>query len=211
MRKNMAGVDVLNIMGEKISKIELNDEIFNVPIKPSVLHEVVKMQLAGRRSGTASVKNRSDIRGSSRKLYRQKGTGRARRGNIKSPLLKGGGVVFGPSPRSYSFNIPKKAKRLALKMALSSKLLENELVVVDKFELDQIKTKVFVEAIKPLELDNVLIVIDKKNETLERSSRNVPNVKVLRCEGLNVYDILKYKKLVLVEPAIKGIEGRLLA
>jgi large subunit ribosomal protein L4 len=211
MRKNMAGVDVLNIKGEKISQIELKDEIFSVPVKPSVLHEVVKMQLAGRRSGTASVKNRSDIRGSSRKLFRQKGTGRARRGNIKSPLLRGGGVVFGPSPKSYAYKMPKKAKRLALKMALSSKLLENDLVIIDKFELDQIKTKVFVEATEPLALDNVLIVIDKKNETLELSSRNVPNVKVMRFEGLNVYDILKYKKLVLVEPAIKGIEGRLLA
>ena len=207
----MAGVDVLNIKGEKISQIELKDEIFSVPVKSSILHEVVKMQLAGRRSGTASVKNRSDIRGSSRKLFRQKGTGRARRGNIKSPLLRGGGVVFGPNPKSYAYKVPKKAKRLALKMALSCKLMENDLVVIDKLELDQIKTKAFIEATEPLALDNVLIVIDKKNETLERSSRNVPNVKVLRLEGLNVYDILKYKKLVLIEPAIKGIEGRLLA
>jgi large subunit ribosomal protein L4 len=168
------------------------------------------MQLANRRSGTAAVKHRSDVRGSGKKLFRQKGTGRARRGNIKSPLLRGGGVVFGPDQRDYSYKPPKKVRKLALKMALSSKLRENELMVLDQFKLDEIKTKKFVDVLKVLKLDNALIVTDKHNDHLELSSRNVPDVKVLRNEGLNVYDILKHRMLVLLEPAVKNIEGRLL-
>ena len=207
----MATVDVLNMNGDKVSQTELPDEIFNVPVKSPVLHQVVKAQLAAKRSGTACVKNRSDIRGSQRKLYRQKGTGRARKGNIKSPLLRGGGVVFGPHPRSYEQKVTKKVRKLALKMALSSKLQDNGVTVVDQFELSEIKTKDFVAAIQNLEASKALIVTIKKDETLERSSRNVPGVKVIRCEGLNVYDILKYEKLVLVEEAVKGIEGRLLS
>ena len=207
----MATVDVLNMNGDKVSQTELPDEIFNVPVKSPVLHQVVKAQLAAKRSGTACVKNRSDIRGSQRKLYRQKGTGRARKGNIKSPLLRGGGVVFGPHPRSYEQKVPKKVRKLALKMALTSKLQDNGVTVVDQFELAEIKTKDFVAAIRNLEAPKALIVTIKKDETLERSSRNVPGVKVIRCEGLNVYDILKYEKLVLVEEAVKGIEGRLLS
>jgi len=211
MRNIMAGMDVLNIKGEKVSQVELVDMIFNVPVKSSVLHEVVKMQLASKRSGTAAVKHRSDIKGSGRKLFRQKGTGRARRGNIKSPLLRGGGVVFGPDPRSYAYKVPKKVRRLALKMALSSKAQGNNLVVLDQFELDQVKTKKFLEVVNTLILENVLIVTEKKNENLELSSRNVPDVKVLRSGGLNVYDVLKYKKMILLESSIKDIEGRLLA
>ncbi len=205
----MPAVDVQNLEGKPISTIDLADDIFGVPIKPSVLHEVVKMQLSNRRSGTAAVKHRSDVRGSGRKLFRQKGTGRARRGDIKSPLLRGGGVVFGPDGRNYTLKVTKKVRRLALKMALSSKLIANELMVLDRFELEQIKTKAFISALRDLKLDNVLIVTDQANEQLELSSRNVPNVKVLRSEGLNVYDILKYQTLVLLEPAVKNIEGRL--
>ena len=204
-------VDVLNSKGEKVSQTELVDILFNVTIRPSVLHEVVTMQLAQKRSGTAAVKHRSDIKGSGRKLFRQKGTGRARRGNIKSPLLRGGGSVFGPDPRSYAYKVPKKIRKLALKMALSSKLNENSLLVVDRFELDQIKTKDFLEIVKALKVNNALIVTDGADENLELSSRNVPAVKVLKSEGLNVYDILKYEHLVLLESSIKGIEGRLLA
>ncbi len=206
----MAGVDVQNQEGEKVSQANLNDAIFNVSIKSSVLHEIVTMQLANRRSGTAAVKHRSDIKGSGRKLFRQKGTGRARRGNIKSPLLRGGGVVFGPDPKSYSYKVPKKVKRLALKMALSSKLKENSLVVLDKLELNRIKTKEILKIADALKITNALIVTDKKNENLELSSRNLPNIKVLCSKGLNVYDILKYKKLILLESSIKDIEGRLL-
>lgn len=207
----MAVVDVLNSKGEKVSQVELSDEVFNVPVKSSVLHEVVTMQLASRRAGSASVKRRGDVRGSTKKLFRQKGTGRARRGDIKSPVLRGGGVVFGPSPKSFAYNVPKKVRRLALKMALSSKLQENELTVVDQLELDRIKTKAFAEVIRALDKSNVLLVTEAADEKLLLSSRNLPNVKVIRVEGLNVYDVLKYKEIILLEPAIKAIEGRLSA
>jgi large subunit ribosomal protein L4 len=169
------------------------------------------MQLSNRRSGTAAVKHRSDVRGSGRKLFRQKGTGRARRGDIKAPLLRGGGVVFGPDGRNYKYQVPKKVKKLALKMALSSKLNANELMVLDQFKLEEIKTKEFVNVLEALNLNSALIVTDEKNENLELSSRNVQDIKVLRFEGLNVYDILKYRTLVLLEPAVKNIEGRLQA
>jgi large subunit ribosomal protein L4 len=207
----MPVIDVKNTKGKKVTTVDLTETIFNVPVKPSVLHEVVTMQLANRRAASAAVKHRSDVRGSGRKMFRQKGTGRARRGDIKSPLLRGGGVVFGPDGRSYAFQAPKKVRQLALKMALSSKLQAKEITVLDKFELEKIRTKDFVDILKNLKLTNTLIVTDGKNENLERSSRNVPDVKVLRHEGLNVYDILKYKTLILLEPAIKRIEGRLAA
>ena len=207
----MPVIDVQNIKGKPISQVELADDVFSIPVKPSVLHEVVTMQLSNRRSGTAAVKHRSDVRGSGKKLFRQKGTGRARRGDIKSPLLRGGGVVFGPDKRNYSYKVPKKVRKLALKMALSSKLGENELLVLDQFELDEIKTKKIVDVLKTLKLKSALIVTEKHNDHLELSARNVPDVKVIRSEGLNVYDILKYRMLVLLEPAVKNIEGRLLA
>lgn len=207
----MAAVDVLNTKAEKVSETELSDTVFNVPVKTAVLHEVVTMQLANRRAGTASVKHRSDVNASTRKLFRQKGTGRARRGDIKSPLLRGGGSVFGPDPRDYSYSVPKKVRRLALKMALTSKLQDNDLVVIDAFDLEAAKTKAFVDVLKAFDMDNVLIVTSGANRHLDLSSRNVPGVKVLRSEGLNVYDILKFKKLVLLEESIKQIEGRLQA
>ncbi|NNG01014.1 MAG: 50S ribosomal protein L4 [Desulfobacteraceae bacterium] len=207
----MAVVDVLSTTGKKVSQVELSDEIYAVEPKKSVLHEVVTAQLAARRAGTASVKRRADVTGSTRKLYRQKGTGRARKGSAKSPVLRGGGVTFGPEPRSYAQKVPKKVRRLALKMALSSKLKENELVVLDKINVDRIKTKDFTGIIEKLNTKNALFVVAEKDTNLELSSRNVVGVKVLRTEGLNVYDILKYEKLVLIESSIKGIEGRLLS
>jgi large subunit ribosomal protein L4 len=207
----MPVVNVQNIEGKKVTTVELAESIFNVPVKSRVLHEVVTMQLANRRAANASVKNRGDVRGSTRKLYRQKGTGRARRGNIKSPLLRGGGVVFGPKGRAYAFKVPKKVRKLALKMALSSKLQAKELLVLDKFELKEIKTKDFLDALKKMKLSDTLIVTGEANKNLEMSCRNVPDVKVILGEGLNVYDILKYKTLILLEPAIKNIEGRLTA
>ena len=207
----MPVIDVKNVKGEQISQLELAEDVFSVPVKSSVLHEVVTMQLANRRSGTASVKHRSDVRGSGRKLFRQKGTGRARRGDVKSPLLRGGGVVFGPDGRIYTQKVLKKVRKLALKMALSSKVLENELMVLDQLKLDQVKTKEFVSVLDALKLNNALIVTENKNEHLELSARNVPHIKILRTEGLNVYDILKYRILVLLEPAVKNIEGRLRA
>lgn len=205
----MPVVDVINTRGEKVSQVDLSEKLFGVPVKPAVLHEVVTMQLASRRAGSASVKNRSDVAGSTRKLYRQKGTGRARRGDIKSPLMRGGGVVFGPHPRSYAYRVPKKVRRLAMKMALSSKFQTEHLVVLDQFRLESIKTKEVAAIMKTLNLENALIVIEKQDSNLEYSSRNIPGIKVLRSEGLNVYDILKYETLVLLQASIPEIEGRL--
>ncbi len=205
----MAVIDVLNQNGEKVDQTELTDSCFNIEVKPSVLHTVVKMQLANRRAGSACVKNRSDVKGSTHKLFRQKGTGRARRGDVKSPLLRGGGVVFGPHPKSWAIKVPKKVRRLALKMALSSKLQNESLMVLNGISLDSIKTKAFISILADLKLDNALFITAEKDVNVELSSRNIPGVKVLRCDGLNVYDILKYRHLVLLEPSIEQIEGRL--
>jgi len=207
----MPVVDVLNTRGEKTSQTELADSLFNVAVKKSVLHEVVTMQLAARRAGTASVKHRSDVSGSGRKLFRQKGTGRARRGDIKAPPLRGAGSVFGPDPRSYGYRVPKKVRKMALKMALSSKLQEQQLLVLDELKLERIRTQDFVDVLAALKIRNALIIVEAPDENLELSSRNVPDVKVLKTAGLNVYDILKYENLVLLESSIKGIEGRLLS
>lgn len=207
----MAVLEVVNSKAEKVSQVELADEIFGVLPKSDVLHEVVTMQLAAKRAGSASAKKRSQVAGSTRKLFRQKGTGRARRGDIRSPLLRGGGVVFGPIPKSYAYRVPRKVRKLALKMALSSKLIENELIIVDKFELESLKTKAFKQVIGNLGIKGkALVVSPEKDETLETCSRNIPQVKILRVDGLNVYDILKFEKLILLEPSIEKIERRLL-
>ncbi len=207
----MAVVDVINSKGENISQVTLSEAIYNLPVKESVLHDVVRMQTARRRAGTASVKHRSEIKGSTHKMFRQKGTGRARRGDIKSPLLRGGGVVFGPEPRSYDHKVSKKTRRLALKMALSGKLREQRLTVIDGFNLERIKTREFVGVLDAIGKRGALIVTREKNPTLHLSARNVPGVKVLPVEGLNVYDLLRYQELILLEDAVQAIEGRLLA
>ena len=207
----MALQDVYNMDGTKVSEIDLADEIFNVPVKQHVLHEVVTMQLANRRTGTVATKGRSEVRGSGQKPYRQKGTGRARAGSRKSPLWRGGGVVFGPKPRCYAYKVPKKVRRQALRMALTSKLQENTLIVVDKLDPETVKTKRFVEVMGALKAREALIVTDRRLENLELSSRNVPHVKVVRWEGLNVYDILRFRNLVLLEASVKQLEGRLLS
>ena len=205
----MAAVDVLNSAGKKVSETQLPDEIFNTPVKKSVLHEVVRSQLVAKREGTAACKTRGMVRGSTRKLFRQKGTGNARAGSVKSPLRKGGGVIFGPSPRSYAIKVPKKVKKLALKMALSSKMEDNTIYVIDNFNLETIKTREFVNVLNALDLSDLLIVSDAEEANLLLSSRNIPDVKVIKTVGLNVYDILKFKNLLLVESTIKNIEGRL--
>jgi large subunit ribosomal protein L4 len=207
----MATADVYNMDGEKISETDLADEIFDVPVKQHVLHEMVTMQLINRRAGTAATKGRSDVRGGGQKPYRQKGTGRARAGTRRSPLWRGGGVVFGPSPRSYRYKVPKRVRRLALKMALTSKLQDKALIVLDRLVLEPVKTKRFVEIMAALKTGRALIVTDRKIESLELSSRNVPDFKVLRSEGLNVYDILRFENLVLLEPCVKQIAERLLS
>jgi len=207
----MAMADVYNMDGEKVSETNLADEVFDVPVKQHVLHEMVTMQLTNRRAGTAATKGRSDVRGGGQKPYRQKGTGRARAGTRRSPLWRGGGVVFGPSPRSYRYKVPKRVRRQALKMALTSKLQDKALMVVDRLDFEPVKTKRFVEVMVALKTRQALIVTDRKIESLELSSRNVPDVKVLRSEGLNVYDILRFKNLILLEPSVKQIAERLLS
>ena len=205
----MAAVDVLNSAGAKVSEVELPDEIFSIPVKISVLHEVVRSQLVSKREGTAASKTRGMISGSTKKLFRQKGTGNARAGSTKSPLRKGGGVIFGPSPRSYEIRVPKKVRKLALKMALSAKISDSQLFVVNALELEEIKTKALANVLSALNLDDLLIVSDTDDNKLALSSRNIPDVKVIKTEGLNVYDILKFKNLLLVESSIENIKGRL--
>jgi large subunit ribosomal protein L4 len=169
------------------------------------------MQLAKRRAGTASTKGRSEVRGGGRKPWRQKGTGRARAGSTRSPLWRGGGVVFGPKPRSYAYKVPKKVRRLALKMALSSKLANGQLLILDQYPYTAPKTKDFVKVLENLAINKVLFVTAGDDEILTLSSRNVPYVQVMPTEGLNVYDILRYDYLVVLQPALSRIEARLAA
>ena len=197
-------MDIYNTNKEKVSQVELDKKIFGCEVKSHLLYEAVKMQLANRRRGTASTKNRSKVRGGGAKPWRQKGTGRARAGTIRSPLWTGGGVAFGPLPRDYSYKLNKKAKKSALRSALSTKLMENKVLILDSFNLPEIKTKTFVAIVNHLAIKNALI-IDNSNITLEKSARNVPFVKVLRPEGLNVYDILKHDKLVITQPCLEKI------
>ena len=205
----MTVVDVYNLQKEKITEMELKDDIFSVPIKKHVLHQVVVSQNANRRSGTASTKNRSDVKGSKTKLYRQKGTGRARAGSASSPTRRGGGVAFGPTPRKYTQKVPKKVKKAALRMALTDKAQTDHLFVIDKFSLPEIKTKHFVGIMNNFDVDKALIVTHDKMENLEKSSRNVQRVKVMRYQGINVYDILKYDHLFLEQSAVDKIQEAL--
>jgi large subunit ribosomal protein L4 len=207
----MAVIDVYNLQGEKTSQVELNEEIFNTPIRAHVLHQVVVSQLLNRRSGSASTKSRSEVKSSGRKLWRQKGTGRARVGQASSPTRTGGGVVFGPVPRKYVRKVPKKVKRSAVRMALTDKFQTDRLIVVSDFNLPQIKTKSFVQVMENFKVNGALIVTKDKNENLEKSSKNIPCVKVMRYQGLNVYDILKYDHLFLDQSAISRIEEALIS
>jgi large subunit ribosomal protein L4 len=203
-------VEIYNTNKEKVSQVELDKKTFSGEVNPHLLYEVVKMQLASRRRGTASTKNRSRVRGGGTKPWRQKGTGRARAGTIRSPLWTGGGVVFGPLPRNYSYRVNKKAKKAALRSALSAKLKENKLFILDNFNLNEIKTKFFVTILGNLAIDDALI-IDDANINLEKSARNVLGIKVLRPEGLNVYDILKYDSLIITQPCLEKITKSLSA
>lgn len=205
----MSLVKVYSTGKKKVSEIKLDEQIFNTEIKGYLLHDVVRMQLAKRRAGTASTKNRSAVRGGGRKPYKQKGTGRARAGTIRSPLWKGGGVIFGPTPRDFDFGIPKKVRKQALRIALSVRVGEGKLLVLNQFQLKEIKTKSFLEVLSRFGVEKALIVIGGENFNLERSARNVPGVKVLRVEGLNVYDILHHENLILVKDAVEKIQERL--
>ncbi len=188
---------------------QLQESIFGVPIRHQLLHQVVLMQLNNRRSGTSATKTRGLVRGSGRKPWRQKGTGRARVGSIRSPIWTGGGTTFGPQPRDYSYRLPKKARREALMTALSLRVKEGNFIVVDKLELEEIKTKVLNKVLQDLGVKKALIVIPEADPKVELSARNLAAVKVLRAEGLNVYDILRYQHLIITEGALKVIEKRL--
>lgn len=207
----MAIVDVYNLQKEKVGEIQLRDEVFNVPVKRHVLHQVVVSQLAGRRAGTASTKGRSEVKASGKKLWRQKGTGRARVGDAASPTRRGGGVAFGPKPRQYDLRVPRKVRKAALRMALSDKLQGEQLIVVDSLSLAEAKTKSFVAVMDRFDVAKGLIVTEGTNEVLDKSSRNVPWVKVLRSEGLNVYDILNCDQLVLEQATVGKIEEALIS
>jgi large subunit ribosomal protein L4 len=206
----MATADLIDIRGEKLGEVEIKDEIFNCEVKPYLIHDVVRMQLASRRRGTAATKTRKDVNASGTKPYRQKGTGRARQGSARSPLMVGGGTVFGPHPRDYSFSLPRKVKRSALRSALTVRFTGSSLKVLDKLELDAISTKVFDGIVKTLSLKKPLFVISEKDATVEKSARNIPNVKILRVEGINVYDVIKYGELVMTLDALRRIEEVLL-
>jgi large subunit ribosomal protein L4 len=190
---------------------KLKEEIFGAKTRLHLLHQTVLMQLANRRAGTAATKSKGWVRGGGKKPWRQKGTGRARAGSIRSPLWVGGGTIFGPQPRDYSFRMPRKARKEALLSALSLKNRDGKIIVVDKLDLEEPKTKLMVKALAELKVTSALIVISQPDEKIERSSRNIPAVKVLRVEGLNVYDLVRYEHLVLTEGALKLLEERLAA
>ncbi|WP_297954929.1 50S ribosomal protein L4 [uncultured Desulfobulbus sp.] len=206
----MAVCEVLNTLAEKVGEIELNDALFGVEVNTGILHEVVCMQRANQRSGNACTKTRGEVSGGGAKPWRQKGTGRARAGSRTSPVWRGGGTVFGPKPRDYSYTMPKKVRRLALKMALSARNQEGNMVVVDQFTLAEIKTRDFVKVMDNFKFDNCLVVTGEADETLGLSSRNVVGYKVLPVAGLNVMDILKHSKLMLVQTSLAKLEERLM-
>ncbi|MBI4798829.1 MAG: 50S ribosomal protein L4 [Desulfarculus sp.] len=205
----MPTVEVYDANNQKVGEIELSETVFGAEIKPYLLHEVVVWQLAKRRQGNACTKSRHEVRGGGKKPWRQKGTGRARSGSRRSPLWRGGGVAFGPKPRDYGYTLPKKVKKAALRVALSDKLNEQKIIVMRGFDLSQVKTKAFVEVLRRFATDDALIVTAEPDVNLEKSSRNVPKIKVLRAEGLNVYDILRHERLFLLEPAVARIEEAL--
>lgn len=202
----MPTVALYNISGEQIGELALKDEIFGVEVHESVLHDAVVMQLASRRLGTHDTKTRSEVSGGGRKPWRQKGTGRARHGTIRSPIWRGGGIVFGPHPRDYGYSLPKKVRRLALKSALSVKVNAGDILVLDELKLDQPKTRDMARILSNLKVDDALLVTADKDESVEKSARNIPNIKPLIATGLNVYDILAYNKLVMTRDAVAKVE-----
>ncbi|MFZ5641747.1 MAG: 50S ribosomal protein L4 [Bacillota bacterium] len=203
----MPKVDLYNVQGKKVGDIDLKDEIFGTEVNESILHDVVVMQLANRRLGTADTKTRAEVAGGGRKPWRQKGTGRARHGTIRSPIWRTGGIVFGPHPRSYKYTMPKKIRRLAMKSALSSKVQNGNLIVLDELSLQQPKTKDMVEILNNLNVDNKALVVTAGVDTnVVKSARNIPGVTPTFASGLNVYDILNHEKLVITKDAVSKVE-----
>jgi large subunit ribosomal protein L4 len=205
----MPTLDLFDQQKKKVGTINLNDDVFGAEVNVPLVHQVIKAQLAGRRQGTAKTKTKAEVRGGGRKPFKQKGTGNARQGSSRSPLHPGGGQSFGPQPRNYEQSTPKEMVRGALRSALSDRVKESRMIVIDEFKFDSIKTKTFNELLKTkLQLDQVLIV-DDANKNLELSGRNIPHIKVLRTEGLNVYDIVRYEWLVMTKRAVQAVESRL--
>ena len=202
----MAKVSVLNMEGKQVDEIELNDAVFGVEVKENLVHQAVLSQLANDRQGTQKAKTRSEVSGGGRKPWRQKGTGHARQGSTRAPQWTGGGVVFAPVPRDYSFKMNKKEKRIALLSALSSKVADNKIVVLDAFNLDEIKTKKFAEVMSNLKVDKALVVIEGENKNVVLSGRNIPTVKVSATNEINTYDVLKYETLVVTKAAVEKLE-----
>lgn len=207
----MATCDIYNTRAEKVGEIDLNESLFNLEVNTGILHEVVCMQRANRRSGNACTKTRGEVSGGGAKPWRQKGTGRARSGSRTSPVWRGGGTVFGPKPRDYSYSMPKKVKRLALKMAMSARCQEGNIVIVDQFDLSAVKTKEFLKVMTNFQFENCLVVTAESEDNLGLSARNAVGFKVLPVAGLNVYDILKHSKLMILQSSLAKIEERLMA
>jgi large subunit ribosomal protein L4 len=203
-------LDVVDTKNQKVGSFQVSDDVFCTNVNEHLLHEVVVMQLANRRRGTASTKIRDEVRGGGSKPWSQKGTGRARAGSSRSPLWRGGGVVFGPKPRSYSYKVPKKIRKTALKAALSLKVKNNDIIVLDKLEPKFTKTKEVARLLKDLNVfDKALFLIEQENRDLQLAARNLPNASVLNLVGLNVYDLLYSSKLILTQGAVSKIEERL--
>ena len=203
----MPTVDVYNLEGKKVSTVDLKEEVFGIEPNENIVHSVLANYLANQRQGTQSTKTRAEVRGGGRKPWRQKGTGRARQGSIRAPQWIKGGIALGPKPRKYSYRVNKKEKRLAIRSILSSKVLENNLVVLDKISFKDIKTKQMVNALAKNKVEGkALVMIAEKNENVEKSTRNIENVKVAVVNTINVFDLLKYNKLVLTLDTVKKIE-----
>ena len=203
----MPSIDVYNIEGKKVKKVDLKEEIFGIEPNEAVVHSVLVNYLANQRQGTQSTKTRAEVRGGGRKPWKQKGTGRARQGSIRAPQWIKGGIALGPKPRSYKYRVNRKERQLAIKSLLSSKVLENNLVVVDKFDFKEIKTKQMANAMKNLKVEEkALIVLPASNEVVQKSARNLANVTTSSVNTINVYDLLKNKKLVVTVDTIKKLE-----
>ena len=202
----MANVSVYNIEGNKVGDMELNDAVFGVEVNEHLVHMAVVNQLANNRQGTQSAKTRSEVSGGGRKPWRQKGTGHARQGSTRAPQWTGGGIVFAPKPRDYSFKMNKKEKRIALLSALSSKVAESQIIVLDEFKLDEIKTKKMVAVLNNLKADKALVVLNDNDKNVILSAKNIPDVKTALTNTINVYDILKYDKLIVTKDAVATIE-----
>jgi len=205
----MATIDVFDINKNKVDQMDIDDAVFNSDIKEYLIHEAVKIQLANRRAGTVGVKNRAAVSGGGKKPYKQKGTGQARQGCIRAPHYVGGGVAFGPQAKTYSLSMNKKARKAAVRSALSMLYKENKLSVLNGFELPVISTKSFVNVLNAFDVTKTLVVVDGTNVNLELSARNVKDVKVLKAEHLNVFDIVKYNNIILTQSAVRKIEGAL--